>query len=217
MFDFDTQNRELFIYDDIGPAWMGMIDAASVVVALKQMEGQRVTVRLNSPGGSVDEGIAIYNAMKRHPGGVDTVVDSIAASMASYLLQAGITRTVTENAMVMVHDPWSIAIGNAAQFRKEADILEKYGKRMIPEYAARSGRTDEDIAALLAEETWMVGSEIVDEGFADAVDGESVEPVKVAEGRFSKTPEQIAAKRAAGSRTEYHPHRERARALAKII
>ena len=216
MFDYDVEAGEIYIYDDIGPAWMGMIDATSVIGALSKMPG-RVTVRLNSAGGSVDEGIAIYNALKRHKGGVETVVDSLAASMASYLMQAGDVRTVAENAMVMVHNPWSIAIGNAAAFRKEADILDKYEERMLPEYASRTGRLEDDIRSMLDEETWMVGSEAVDLGFADRVEGEAIEPVEVAEGRFQKTPKDVLSKRVAGSRTEYFPRRQRAKAIKNTI
>jgi len=89
MFAVDTKTNEIFLYDDIGPAWLGMIDATSVIAGLKQMEGKRVLLRINSPGGSVDEGAAIYNAIKRHPGGVDVAIDGLAASIAGYIAMAG--------------------------------------------------------------------------------------------------------------------------------
>ena len=178
MFEFSKDSGEVWIYDEIGPSWWGLIDAAAVTGALKEIGDKHVTIRLNTPGGSVDEGIAIYNALKRHRGGVTTIVDSLAASMGSYLLQAGSTRIVASNAMVMVHDPWSIAIGNAIEMRKTADILEKYGDRMIPDYATRSGKTDDEIRSIMAEESWYAGQEIVDAGFADSVfDGSDIEPV----------------------------------------
>ncbi len=215
MFDFNSETGEIWIYDEIGPAWWGLIDAASVLSALATMEGQQATVRLNTPGGSVDEGIAIYNAMKRHPGGVVTVVDSLAASMGSYLLQAGTKRIVTSNAMVMVHDPWSIAIGNSADMRKEADILDKYADRMIPDYAAATGRDVAEIQALMNEETWMVGQEIIDQGFADELEGESVEPVVAGLNRIArKAPAALTGNMKSGDRTPYPAKRERARAIA---
>jgi ATP-dependent Clp endopeptidase proteolytic subunit ClpP len=169
-FSFDTKKSEIYIYDVIGDPDWGMIGAMQVIDALKQMSGKRVTVRINTPGGSVDEGIAIYNAMKRHDGGVNTVVDGIAASMGSYLMLAGENRTATKNAMVMIHNPWSIAMGNAAEFRKEADILDKYAERMLPDYAAVTGKTVEELKPLLDAETWYVGQEIVDNGFAMSLD-----------------------------------------------
>ena len=93
MFSFDAELGEMRIYDEIGPAWWGLIDADTVIDALAKIEGKHATVRLNAPGGSVDEGIAIYNALKRYKGGVDTVVDSVAASAASVIALAGQSRT----------------------------------------------------------------------------------------------------------------------------
>lgn len=168
----------MWVFDELGPAWWGLIDAASVMSGLKEMEGKHVKVHLNTPGGSVDEGIAMFNAFRAHKGGVTMIVDSLAASMGSYLLQAGEQRIVASNAMVMVHDPWTISIGNSAQMRKDADILDKYAQRMIPDYAKRSGKTEDEIRAVMAEESWYAGQEIVDAGFADSVqDGMDVEPV----------------------------------------
>lgn len=178
MFSFDAELGEMRIYDEIGPAWWGLIDADTVMDALSKMDGKPVTVRLNTPGGSVDEGIAIYNALKRHKGGVTTMVDSLAASMGSYLLQAGDRRIVASNAMVMIHDPWTIAYGNAEELRKNADVLDKYAARMLPDYAERSGKTEDEVKAIMAEETWYAGKEIVDAGWADEIGLESdLEPV----------------------------------------
>ena len=217
MFDVNNETGEIWIYDEIGPEWWGLIGAESVIGALAGMQGKRATVRLNTPGGSVDQGIAIYNAIKRHPGGVDIVVDSLAASMGSYLLQAGVTRRVATNAMVMIHDPWSIAIGNSSELRKEADVLDKYAQRMVPDYAAASGKSEDEIREIMLEETWLVGQEIVDAGFADEVIEQAiVEPVvsglhKVAR----KAPAGLRGKHSAGDRRPYPVHREAARIAAK--
>ena len=166
MFAYDTKKSEIYIYDAIGnPEW-GMIGAMQVVEALKKMEGKRVTVRINTPGGDVDEGIPMFNAMRRHPGGVNTVVDGIAASMGSYLMLAGENRTISRNAMVMVHNPMSIALGNASELRKTADILDKYLERMLPDYSAKTGKTVDELRPLLDAESWFVGQEIIDHGFA---------------------------------------------------
>lgn len=212
MFDVNVDDAELFIYDEIGPSWWGLIDAASVTSALTEMRGRRVTVRLNTPGGSVDEGIAIFNALRRHEGGVDTVVDSLAASMGSYLLQAGETRTVANNAMVMVHDPWTISFGNATQLRKDAETLDKYRARMLPEYSNRSGKSLEEIEAIMLEESWYAGQEIVDAGFADVVDGEAVEPVVAGLHKIAaKAPSNLFGSHTAGDRHPYPARREAAR------
>lgn len=214
MFDYNQDTGEIWIYDEIGPAWRGMVDAVSVTNAIRELKGQALTVRLNTPGGSIDEGIAIYNAIKRHDGPVTTVVDSIAASMGSYLLQAGSERVVAHNSMVMVHEPWTIAVGNAAEMRKEAEVLDKYADRMVPDYAAATGRTEDEIRNLMAEETWMTGEEIVELGFADRMEGEAIEPAAIKEGIFKKTPAKLLQPAQSGTRTTFYPHREAARYTA---
>ena len=173
MFSFNADSGEILIYDEIGPAYWGLIDSGMVGQALAAMQGKHVTIRLNTPGGSVDEGVAIYNALKRHEGGVTTIVDSLAASMGSYLLQAGERRIVASNALVMIHDPWTIAFGNSSELRKSAEVLDKYSQRMIPDYAKSSGKTEDEITAIMLEETWYTGQQIVDAGFADEIGLES--------------------------------------------
>lgn len=170
MFEYNLDTREILIYDEIGPSWLGLIGAESISLALTELGPGDITVRLNTPGGSVDEGIAMYNALKRHAGKVTTIADSLAASMGSYLLQAGSLRKVASNAMVMLHNPWSIAVGDSAEFRKQADILDKYRDRMVPDYAEASGNTPEEMQAILNAETWFTGAEAVEAGFADEVD-----------------------------------------------
>lgn len=177
-FSYDVKKAEIYIYDAIGDPEWGMIGASEVVSALKKMEGKRVTAYINTPGGSVDEGIAIYNAMARHPGGVNTVVDSLAASMGSYIMLAGVERTVAKNAMVMIHNPSTIAWGNSVELRKTAEVLDKYLDRMLPDYSAKTGKSVDDLRMLLDAETWYVGQEIVDHGFAVSMSNdEASEPM----------------------------------------
>ena len=210
-FSFDVKKSEIYIYDVIGDPEWGMIGAMQVVDALKKMDGKRVTVRINTPGGSVNEGIAMYNAMKRHNGGVDTVVDGIAASMGSYLMLAGIKRTATKNAMVMIHNPWSMAIGDANDFRKEADVLDKYGERIMPDYAAVTGKTIEELKPLMDAETWYVGREIVDNGFAQSLDdSESVDVT-------TKGLKTIAAKSIAAGNAPKSLFEKRTKAISQSI
>lgn len=193
MFSYDADSGEIFLYDEIGPPWWGLIDAAAVLEALKAIGKKTAHVRLNTPGGSVDEGIAIYNLLVEHKAGVITYVDSLAASMGSYIFQAGSERIISENAMVMIHDPWTIALGNATELRKAADVTEKYGQRMVPAYAKRSGKTDEEIIAVMTEESWYTGKEAVEAGFADRIaDGNEIEPVTSGLHRIAmKIPESL--------------------------
>ena len=112
MFDFDLETNELHIYDEILPDGYGGVDSGSVHKALKQMNGP-ITVRINSPGGHLEEGVAIYNMLQRYDGEVTTINDSLAASIASYIFMAGTDRLVAKNSLTMIHSPWTLAAGNA--------------------------------------------------------------------------------------------------------
>ena len=168
MFDFDKATGELFIYDDIGPSWMGMIGADDVVFALRGYSG-RVTVRINSPGGSVDEAVAIYNALDRHSGGVDVAIDSLAASAASYIAMVGEKITIADGAAVMIHSPWTMAMGNSEELRKTADILDQYESRISGAYQKRLKVDDDAMKLMLAEESWFNASQAVESGLADSL------------------------------------------------
>jgi ATP-dependent protease ClpP protease subunit len=211
MFAYDVKKSEIYIYDTIGDPEWGMVGAMQVIEALKKMEGKRVTVRINTPGGSVDEGIPMFNAMKRHDGGVDTVVDGIAASMGSYLMLAGVNRRISRNAMVMIHNPMSIALGNANELRKTADVLDKYLERMLPDYAAATGKTVDELRPLLDAETWYVGQEIIDNGFALTMDDRDAdEPA-------TKGLKMIAAKSIAAGLAPRALFEKRAKAIQQSI
>lgn len=217
MFDFDTNTSELFLYDDIGPAWMGMIDASSVMAALKKMpQDAPVTVRINSGGGSVDEAVAIFNALERHSGEVNVAIDSIAASAASYIAMVGKTITIAKGGVMMIHSPWTIAMGNATDMRKTADVLDLYEQRITEAYAARmEGKySPDEIKQFLADETWFSADEAVEAGLATSVENIIAEPVMIAEGRYAKTPKMFIVRKDAGERTAYPHARNRYRAIA---
>lgn len=173
MFSYDVDAGEIHLFDQIGPAWAGMVGIDQVSEALAAMGGKDVSLYLSTPGGSVDEGTAIFNAIERYSGKVTIIVDSIAASMGSYILQAADVRVVASNSKFMMHAPWTIALGDADALRKEADVLDKYREAMVPAYADRSGKKSEEVRSLMAEETWYVGKEIVDAGFADKMAGKA--------------------------------------------
>lgn len=184
--------NELYIYDDIGPEWAGMVSANFVRAELAKHEGKPVTVRINSPGGFVTEGQAIYNALRRHSDGggkVTVEVDALAASIASYIAMAGDEILIAENAMFMIHKAWTMMAGNADAFRKEAGVLDKFDDTLADTYVARSGADKEKIMQLLADETWLTAKESVELGLADAIG----QPLNVAacvkKGRFAKMPD----------------------------
>ena len=181
---------ELFIYDDIGPEWLGMVSAKSIVAELDKMPGD-VTVRINSPGGDVNEAMAIYNALARRKENVTVEIDGIAASAASYLAMAGKTIRIAENAMMMIHNPWTFAMGDADALRKTAGVLDKYGQGIVDVYAARSGKAAKDVAQAMTDETWFSASEAVAYGLADEIGQPLNVSAAIAPGRFKNCPQRL--------------------------
>lgn len=181
---------EIYIYESIGPAWAGMVDGDSVVKALKQLPAnhRRVVVRLNSPGGDVFEGFAIYNALLRHPAEIVIEIDALAASAASVVSMAGDRIRIAANAMTMVHNAWTIAWGNAAELGQVVELLGKIDASIVATYAARTGQTPEDVAAWMAAETWMDAAQTVERGFADEIGQELNVAAAVPADRFQNTP-----------------------------
>ena len=169
-----SDEAEILIYDVIGDSfWSDSVSAKQFVDDLSGISGD-IHVRINSPGGDVFDGTAIYNALISHKGRVRTTVDGIAASMASVIAMAGETLTMPENAMMMIHDPWTMAVGNAAELRKTAEVLDKSKLGLVAAYQAKTGLPSDEISAIMAEETWFTGAEAVERGFADNL-GEAVQ------------------------------------------
>ena len=135
-------------------------------------EVDTIDLYINSEGGDVFAAQAIYSMLKRHPAAVHTHVDGLAASAASLVAMAGETITLPINAMLMLHSPWSLAMGNAQDFRKMADALDQIRESMIAVYSERSGKDHDEVVAILDAETWYTAEEAVAAGFADEVEGE---------------------------------------------
>lgn len=173
--DGESSAAEIYIYGNIGDRWNedGVI-ASELVREIAALDVDAIHLRINSYGGSVTDGMAIYNALKRHKASIDTFVDGVAISCASYIAMAGDTITMAANAQMMIHAPWSYAYGNAVQLRDQADILDRYSKAMAHAYADKSGKSYEDALALITDgkDHWYLADEAVEEGFADAVGSE---------------------------------------------
>lgn len=133
---------------------------------LAQHQGS-VTVRINSPGGDVAAGVAIYNYLNEHEGEVTVKVDGMAASVASLIAMAGDNIVMLPGSMLMVHLPWIVAAGNSDDMAQVITMLEKTGESMVAIYAARTGQSEERINELLKAETWMTAEDAVKLGFAD--------------------------------------------------
>lgn len=168
--DNGTGSAELLIYDRIGEGlFTEGVTAKDMVAQLAAITADEVTVRINSPGGSVFDGLAIYNALAAHPAKITTQVDGLAASIASIIALAGAERRMAGNALLMIHSPWSMVLGTAEEMRAEADILDKVGDAMVAIYTEHSDLTAEQVRAALAEETWYTAAEAEQAGFATAV------------------------------------------------
>ena len=178
----DTSPAELSIMGDIGEHWFAeeSITAKSIAAELKPLSGRPLTVRLNSYGGSVADGLAIYNALRRHASNapVTTSVEGVAMSIASLIAMAGDRREMAENALLMIHAPWGHTSGNAKQMRDMAAVLDKYAEAMTSAYT-RSALTDAEIKALLTdgEDHFYTATEAEAAGFATHITGEAEQTI----------------------------------------
>jgi len=162
---------EVFIYGDIGESWWGeSVTAKDFVLEIAALDVDELTVRINSFGGSVPDGIAIHNAIKRHQAKVTVSIDGVAASIASLIAMAGDTVEMAENALLMIHAPWGAAVGNSAELRDFADMLDTWAEALATSYAAKTGRPVEEMQALLTdgEDHWFTAAAALAEKFVDA-------------------------------------------------
>lgn len=167
-----AQAAEIFIYGDIGESWFGdTITAAQFTQDLAALQTDAITIRINSFGGSVTDGIAIHNAIKRHPASVTVCIDGIAASIASLIAMAGDTVEMSENAMLMIHAPWGGVTGNSAALRDFADMLDIWAAAMATSYAAKSGQTTQAIQTLLQDgkDHWYTAQDALADGYINTI------------------------------------------------
>ncbi|WP_263080069.1 Clp protease ClpP [Endozoicomonas sp. Mp262] len=183
------QPAELLIYDVIGD-WAGL-SARQLVNTLKDIEADEITVRINSPGGSVFDGIAIYNALRYHKAHIHVRIEGLAASIASVIAMAGDTIHMAENALLMIHNPFSWVGGDAEELRKMADMLDKTTEVIAQTYCSQCALEPEEVKELMDEETWFTAEEANQKGLVDAIDS----PVKIAASfdlsGFNKAPEGV--------------------------
>lgn len=163
---------EIDIMDEIG-AWG--ITAKEFKERLTEIDdGGPIQLNINSPGGSVFDGVAIYAMLSERKERVSTHVYGMAASIASVIALAGSELTMHEGSMFMIHDPWSITLGGSEDHRHTADILDKIGDQIMDIYRQHTFMTDEELRAAMKQETWYTAQEAVEVGFAGGVVGEKV-------------------------------------------
>lgn len=195
----DSKTADIFIYGDIvssqwyeedttALSFKNDLDAAGDVSV--------INLYINSPGGNVFEGVAIYNMLKRHKAKVNVHVDALAASIASVIAMAGDTVSMPKNSMLMIHNPWSFAVGNAAELRKIADDLDRIGQSVKQTYLQKAGSklTDKKLQEMLDAETWLSADEAYAYGLCDVVLEESQAAASISDewlNRYKNVPKQL--------------------------
>lgn len=154
------------IFDEIG---MWGVTAKDFIAEFRQIAEQDVDLHLNTPGGSVFDALAMFNAMKMSGKNITVYVMGIAASAGSYLAMVGNKIVMPENTFMMIHNPLNMLYGNAEDMREMADVLDKIGNSLTATYVARTGKSDEDVRAMLANDTYMTAAECLEHGFCDEV------------------------------------------------
>lgn len=191
-----ADSADVFIYGDIGGWWDG-IQPEDVAREIAELDVSTLNVKVNSPGGIVFDGIAIYNAFASHKAHVVMHVEGIAASIASVIICAGDEIRIGESANIMIHKPWSFMVGDAEAMRHEAEVLDGLEQGIVDIYRARTGNDDDSLKAWMAAETWFRGQQAVDDGFAESVIPAKTKEKKAARSNllslYQHTPSDLAA------------------------
>ena len=187
---------EVWLYDQIGQSFWG--DGISAKSFQKELSAlgkvTSITVRINSPGGDVFDGFAIYNQLKSHPAKVVVDVDGLAASIASVIAMAGDEIRVASNAMIMIHNPHGMAVGDADEMLRVAALLEQVKGSLADTYAGRTKQPLDKLKAWMDDETWMAADTAVQYGFADGVTNEQPVSACWRLDPYKKVPEQLRAR-----------------------
>lgn len=190
----DNPDTTITIYEPIGYDWWTGegVTAKRIAGALRAIGGDvDVTVNINSPGGDVFEGLAIYNLLREHKGKVTVQVLGLAASAASFIAMAGDEIQIARAGFMMIHNAWTIAAGDRNDFTEVADFLDQIDATLADIYSVRTGDEPAAMRTLMDVETWMGGTAAVDAGFADGLlpsDAAQEDPQAIA-------PQQVAARR----------------------
>lgn len=161
---------DIWIYDVIGDDWYDpSLTAKELCQKIAAIDTAEIVLHLSSPGGSVSDGLAIYNALVSHPAKVTSRVEGWTASMATILALAGETVTMYDNCLFMIHNPLLLCIGNATELREQADWLERVGGIMQAIYMGRCTKSEDELQAALDAETYLSADEALAWGFATEI------------------------------------------------
>ena len=180
---------EINVYDVIDPYWGE--SATAFADTLKQAAGAPLTVRINSPGGDAFEGRAIASQIRSYAGPTRCIVDGCAASAASTIAIAGGSLSMASGSFLMIHQAWSFAMGNGADLRQAAELLDKVDAELAADYVKKTKCSLEQAVAWMQAETWFTAQEAVDAGFANAVVEDAAQFAAWNLGAFEHAPQAL--------------------------
>ena len=193
----DEKTGELTLYGEISnETWWGdEVTPKEFKSDLDNLgEIDTLNIYINSPGGDVFAGQTIYSILKRHKAHKNVYIDGLAASIASVIAMAGNTIFMPKNAMMMIHNPWTVGMGNADEFRKLAEDLDKIRESLIAAYEGHSALTRDEIIEIMDAETWLTASECEEYGFCDVVGEEKNMAASIDKdvlARYKNTPKEL--------------------------
>lgn len=196
----DDKTGELTLYGEIAnETWWGDEITPKEFKADLDALGDinTLNIYINSSGGDVFAGQAIHSMLKRHKAHKNVYIDGLAASIASVVVMAGDTIFMPKNAMMMIHNPWTWGIGNAAEFRKLAEDLDKIRESLIAAYEGHSALTRDEIIEIMDSETWLTADECLEYGFCDVVEKEKQMAASIDKTllmRYKNTPRELLVK-----------------------
>ncbi|MGQ3051094.1 MAG: head maturation protease, ClpP-related [Roseateles sp.] len=202
-----NKTAEILIYEDVGEGWFGGVSAKQFALELKALgDVTTIDVRINSYGGDVFEGLAIYNQLVRHKAKIITHVDGIAASIASVIAMAGNEIRIGESGWLMIHNAWSMAAGDYHAMDEMSARLRATSKTLADIYVARTGADLAKVKAWMDEETWFDASQATAEKFADSVTENLRMAARLVPDRFAFRHVPAAIQQAAMTRADAEPH-----------
>lgn len=204
--DGDT-SADLYIFGDIcAYPWgsQGQQSGVSIVRQLKELDVDEINVHINSYGGDVAEGLAIYNVLREHKAQIVTICDGFACSAASVVFMAGDRRVMQPASLLMIHNAWTIAMGNAEELRKTADDIEIITQASVEAYKAVATISEKKIKELMDAETWILPKEAVKYGFATEIDDEDEDDDEPKQSAFGVIMQKLTAPEAVLETREFN-------------
>ena len=213
-----SDNSTITMLDIIGDDGMGGgVSAKRIAAALRTISNRDVTVQINSPGGDMFEGIAIYNLLRAHPARITVDVLGIAASAASVIAMAGDNIRMAPSSFLMLHNAWGVVIGNRHDMAEAATLFERFDGALADIYAARSGMARSEVATLLDAETFLTAQEAVAAGMTDTIAGETDASTYASHAAAQSRPDIQAKRRIDAALAQQGIPRSERRAMLKQI